>query len=168
MFSFYKKTQWVNFSTQMSLYEALYGQKPPIMIECIPGSTKVNEVGNTLQYRQEVVTLLKNNLHQAQNSMKEQVDQHRTQKSFKEGNMTILHLQQYKQASPKMKIKLKLAPKFYKAFKVLKKMGQVVYQFVLSASSKIILSYMFLILYRYLTRSFKHKWTSQSWMKKRT
>jgi hypothetical protein len=49
----------------------------------------------------------------AQNQMKQQVDQHRSECSFNEVDQVFLLLQPYKQTSLKDKVPQKLAPKFY-------------------------------------------------------
>ena len=61
---------------------------------------------------------LKDNLHQAQNRMKQQADQHRSEHTFQEGDQVFLQLQPYKQTSIKEKGCQKLAPKFYGPYQI--------------------------------------------------
>ena len=49
--------------------------------------------------QQQALQLLKDNLTLAHNRMKQQADQHRSEKSFKVGDWAFLRLQPYKQVS---------------------------------------------------------------------
>ena len=51
--------------------------------------------------------------------MKQQADQHRSERTFQVGDMVFLHLQPYNQSSLKLKGRQKLALKFYGPYKVL-------------------------------------------------
>ena len=54
-----------------------------------------------IENQQQVLQLLKDNLTMAQNRMKQQADQHRSERSFEVGDWVILRLQPYKQMSLK-------------------------------------------------------------------
>jgi hypothetical protein len=69
--------------------------------------------------------------------MKQQVDQHRSEHSFNEGDQVFLHLQPYKQTSLKDKVPQKLAPKFYGPYQIIQCIGQVTYKLALPTHSKI-------------------------------
>lgn len=69
--------------------------------------------------------------------MKQQEDQHRSERSFQIGDWVYLRLQPYKQSSLKQKGKDKLAPKFYGPYQVLKRIGEVAYALELPSSSRI-------------------------------
>ena len=73
----------------------------------------------------------------AQNRMKQQADQGRSERQFVEGDQVFLRLQPYKQTSLKAKQCQKLAPKFYGPYTVLKCVGQVAYQLALPSQSKL-------------------------------
>ena len=73
----------------------------------------------------------------AQNRMKQQADQHRSERSFTEGDQVFLRLQPYKQTSLKKRVPQKLAPKFYGPYQIIQRIGQVAYKLALPAHSKI-------------------------------
>eukprot|EP00253_Pinus_taeda_P018390 PITA_18390 len=56
----------------MTPYEAVYGQLPPSPTSYIKGCSKVQAVDQLLQNRSTVLAHLRENLHQAQNRMKQQ------------------------------------------------------------------------------------------------
>lgn len=60
-----------------------------------------------------MIAHLKDNLHQAQNRMKQHENQHCFEHAFQEGDHVFLQLQPYKQTSLKEKGCHKLALKFY-------------------------------------------------------
>eukprot|EP00253_Pinus_taeda_P019607 PITA_19607 len=73
-------------TTKMTPYEAVYGQLPPSPISYIKGCSKVQAADQLLQNRTTMLAHLRENLHQAQNRMKQQVDQHRSERQFQEGD----------------------------------------------------------------------------------
>ena len=81
----------------------------------------------TLTVREDILHTLKENLVIAQNRMKKQADQGRSERQFAEGDQVFLRLQPYNQTSLKAEHCHKLAPKFYGPYIVLKHVGQVAY-----------------------------------------
>ena len=78
----------------------------------------------------------KDDLTFAQNWMKQQADQHRSEISFDIGDWVFLRLQSYKQMSLKQAKKdNKLSPKYHGRYKVLQKIGSMAYKLELPASS---------------------------------
>ena len=89
-----------------------------------------------IEHEQEVLQLLKDNLNLAQNQMKQQADQHRSERSFDVGDWVFLRLQPYKKMYLKQDNKdNKVSPKCYGPYKVLQKMGTMAYKLELPASS---------------------------------
>eukprot|EP00253_Pinus_taeda_P014842 PITA_14842 len=86
-------------TTKMTPYEVLYGQLPPSPTSYFKGGSKVQAVDQLLQNRATMLTHLRENLHQAQNRMKQQVDQHRLECQFQEGDQRIREVA-YKLALP--------------------------------------------------------------------
>ena len=75
----------------------MYGFPPPRLLDYIPGTTQVVAVDSLLQSRQHILTLLKQNLVDAQACMKQQCDLHRSERAFNVGDWVYLRLQPYKQ-----------------------------------------------------------------------
>ena len=70
--------------------------------------------------------------------MKQQADQHRSERSFDVGDWVFLQLQPYKQMSLKQAKKdNKLSPKYYGSYKVLQKIGTMAYKLELPTASRV-------------------------------
>ena len=70
--------------------------------------------------------------------MKQQADQHRSERSFDVGDWVFLRLQTYKKMSLKQAKKdNKLSPNYYGLYKVLQKIGTMAYKLELPATSRL-------------------------------
>ena len=70
--------------------------------------------------------------------MKQQADQHRSERSFDVGDWVFLWLQPYKKISlNQAKKDNKLSPKYYGPYKVLQNIGTMAYKLELPASSRV-------------------------------
>jgi hypothetical protein len=118
----------------MTPFDVVYGHKPPLVLSYLSGTSKVQAVDQTLTVREDILRTLKENLVMAQNCMKQQADQGRSERQFVERDQVFLRLQPYKQTSLKAEHCQKLAPKFYGPYIVLKHVGQVAYQLALAQS----------------------------------
>ena len=117
---------------------ALYGYQPPSITSYLRENSKVQAVEQHIEHQQQVLQLLKDNLVLAQNRMKQQADQHRSERSFDVGDWVFLRLQPYKQMSLKQAKKdNKLSPKYYGSYKVLQKVGTMAYKLELPAASRL-------------------------------
>lgn len=92
------------------------------------GTSTVTQVDNTLASWDNILRTLKQHLAEAQNHMKQQVDQHQIEREFKEGDIIFLHLQPYRESSIASRRSMKLAPQFYGPFWVLQWVGNVAYR----------------------------------------
>eukprot|EP00253_Pinus_taeda_P023121 PITA_23121 len=147
-----KQTQWVKWlplaewwyntsfhtATKMTPFIALYGYQPPSITSYLRENSKVQAVEHHIEHQQQVLKLLNDNLVLAQNRMKQQVDQHRSERSSDVGDWVFLHLQPYKQMSLKqVKKENKLSPKYYGLYKLLQKIGTMAYKLELPAASRL-------------------------------
>jgi hypothetical protein len=123
-------------STRLSLFKALYGYSPPRLLEFILGTTKVAAVEELLQHRQQVMSILQENLVATQGRMKQQADKHRLERQFEVGDWVFLRLQAFKQESMQRKYG-KLGPKFYGPYKVIQRVGKVAYKVELPKEASI-------------------------------
>ena len=116
----------------------LYGYHPPFITSSVRDSFKVQVVEDHMKHQQQVLQLLKEKLNLAQNRMKEQAYQHRSEQRFNVGDWVFLRLQPYKQMSLKnTKKDNKLSPKYYGPYKVLQNIYSMAYKLELLASSQV-------------------------------
>jgi hypothetical protein len=80
---------------------------------------------------------VKENLQAPQNQQKIYADRQRIQRSFEVGELVFLRLQPYKQSSLKRSGAEKLKPRFYGPYRVIKRIGKVVYELKLPKGRKI-------------------------------
>eukprot|EP00253_Pinus_taeda_P018529 PITA_18529 len=147
-----KQTRWVKWlplaewwyntsfhtATNMTPFMALYGYEPPSITSYLRENSKVQAVEHHIEHQQQVLQLLKDNLVLARNRMKQQADQHRSERSFDVGDWVFLPLQPCKQMSLKQAKKdNKLSPKYYGPYKVLQKIGTMADKLELPAASQV-------------------------------
>jgi hypothetical protein len=93
-------------------------------------------VEDHIEHQQQVLQILKDNLTMAQNRIKQQEDQHRSERSFEVGDWVFLRLQPYKHISLKQAKKdNKLSPKYYGPYRLLQKIGTMAYKLEFPTSS---------------------------------
>jgi len=74
----------------MTPFMALYGYHPPSITSYLGENSKVQAVEDDIEDQQKVLQLLKDNLTLVQNRMKQQEDQHRSERSFDVGDWVFL------------------------------------------------------------------------------
>ncbi|XP_026416002.1 uncharacterized protein LOC113311378 [Papaver somniferum] len=113
----------------MSPFQALYGYLPPHLSFLSNDTTSVAAVETYLKTRDYMIDIIEESLQQAQDRMKLYADSTRVERSFAEGDLFYIDLQPYRQASLYLRKNFKLSAKYYGSFKVLQKIGAVVYNF---------------------------------------
>ena len=73
----------------------------------------------------------------AKTHMKDQADQHCSERIFQFGDMVFLHLQPYKKSSLKLNINQTLATKISHPYTILQNIGSIAYKLALPPSSRI-------------------------------
>lgn len=84
-------------STKFTPFEVVYGTQPPRLLPYELGTTKVAAVDETLHTREQMLVLLKENMHKAQNHMRKYADLNRSERKFTVGDWVYLRLQPYRQ-----------------------------------------------------------------------
>ena len=96
----YLAEYWFNTNYHLATktpYEVVYGFPPPRLMDYILRTTQVEAVDSLLQSRLQILTLLRQNLVDAQAHMKQQSDLHRSERAFNVGDWVYLRLHPYKQ-----------------------------------------------------------------------
>jgi hypothetical protein len=132
---YWYNTSW-HSAIKMTPYEAVYGVPPPRLLSYVPGTTRVEAVDEVLRNREQILQLLQHNIKQAQQRMKKYADLKRTKWELKVGQGVYLRLQPYRQTTVAHRRALKLSPRFYGPFWVLRRVGKVAYKIELPESAK--------------------------------
>ena len=124
-------------ATKVIQFEVVYGHAPSLHMPCLLGNSVVEVVDRILAAREIVLHHLKYNLHKAQNRMKQQADQHRSNRQYQARDWVYVKLQLQRQHSLKVHSCQKLASKFFGPFQVIKRVHPVAYQLQLPNMAKI-------------------------------
>jgi hypothetical protein len=121
-------------STKMSPFKALYRYPTPSISCFLKDNSKVQEIQSRMENTKETLTILKENLQMVKNMMKQEANQHRSERKFEEGYWVFLRLQPYNKSTLKKKKNHKLAPKSNGPYKIICRIGQVAYELYFPSS----------------------------------
>jgi hypothetical protein len=115
----------------------LYGYHPPSITSPLRVKSKVQALEDRIQHQQGIIHLyLKENLAITENKMKQQEDQRRNERNFEVKDWVFLKLAPYKKMSLKKQNKdNKLAPNYNGPYKMLHRIGSIIYRMELSPLS---------------------------------
>jgi ribosomal protein L21E len=121
----------------MTPFQALYGFKPPMVVEVIIPDCPDLSTQEQLQNRQVAQHAIKDNLLKAQAKIKHQADMHKSEREFQVGDMVYLKIQPYRHTSLSTHNSIKLHSKFYGPFRVLERIGKAAYKLLLPPDSQL-------------------------------
>nr|GEV09195.1 reverse transcriptase [Tanacetum cinerariifolium] len=89
-------------STNITLFEAVYGQPLPTYVPYESGESHVESVDRSLQAREQTIQQLKFHLQRSQDRMRNLANKHRTDRQFKVGIQihNVFHVSQLKKCTP--------------------------------------------------------------------
>ena len=97
----------------------------------------MDEVNRITEERDTIIHDLRSNFLKAQDQMRTQANKHRREVSYIVGAWVYLKIQPYRLKSLAKRINEKLSPRFYGLYKIIKIIGQVVYQLDLPLEGRI-------------------------------
>jgi len=127
----------IHLGSGLSPFEVMYGKPPPSIPMYIGGTSSNDGCDSVLSTREEILSLLRNNLTKAQARMKKYADLKRRELNFPIGSWVYVKLQPYRQTSLSGGKYHKLAKRFYGPYQILEKIGLVAYKVELPSQSKI-------------------------------
>lgn len=143
--SWFNWLHWAEYSYNTSVhssmgitpFQAVYGISPPTLSPYVPDTSLIQEVGDSLLHRDQILKELKLHLIKAQDRMKRLAAPHRTDKEFDVGDLVCLKLQPYRQNSLVPRYSHKLSARFYGPSKITHRIGKAAYRLQLPEHSKI-------------------------------
>lgn len=127
----------VHSGSELPPFQIIFGKPPPSIPEYLAGTSQVASCDSLLSSREDVISLLRQNLLKAQKRMKKNEDLKRRELSFEVGSWVYVKLQPYRQSSVSGAKFHKLFKRFYGPYRILEKMGPAAYKLDLPATSKI-------------------------------
>ena len=106
----------------------MYGIPPPRLLTYIPRTTKLETVDEVFRYKEQIMSLLRSNLQQAQHRIKRYADLKRPGRKFEVEQLVYLRLQPYRQQFVTTRRSLKLSPRFHGPFQIIRSVGKVAYE----------------------------------------
>ncbi|KAH0709565.1 hypothetical protein KY284_010992 [Solanum tuberosum] len=124
-------------SAGMTPFRVLYGRDPPTVDRYILGSSASEMIEAYLVDRDEALTLLQANLARAQNWMKGLADKSQRELNYQVGERVYVKLKPYRQNVVRLHQHPKLRKRYIRAFKILKRIGDVAYKVELPDDARI-------------------------------
>ncbi|GJS27444.1 peroxidase 64, partial [Tanacetum coccineum] len=124
-------------STGTTPFYVVYGREPPSLLPYVMGETKNAELEQQLVDRDDMLKLIRHNLHKAQDRMRQQANSKRRDISFEVGDYVFLKIQPYRQRSLAKRRYEKLSPRFFGPYRITRKVGPVAYKLDLPPESRI-------------------------------
>jgi hypothetical protein len=118
-------------------FRVVYGRDPPSLRQFVPGEAVLPVVQTQITSRDEFLAEIKECLEQAQQHYKKFYDARHCEVEFAVGQWVWLRLIHHPIASLDIKGQGKLGPKFYGPFKILERIGDVVYKLQLSVGARL-------------------------------
>jgi hypothetical protein len=126
-----------HMSIRMSPFRALYRYDAPSFFETVFGDSRVPGAKDWIEESQWILKSVKENLQAAQNQQNMYADRQRIERSFKVGDLVFLRLQPYRQSSLKRSGAEKLKPRFYRPYRITRRVGEVAYELDMPTGSRI-------------------------------
>ncbi|GJR70324.1 putative nucleotidyltransferase, ribonuclease H [Tanacetum coccineum] len=123
-------------STGTTPFSVVYGREPPSLLPYVMGETKNAELEQLVE-RDDMLKLIRHNLHKAQDRMRQQANSKRHDISFEVGDYVFLKIQPYRQRSLAKRRYEKLSPRFFGPYRITRKVGPVAYKLELPPESRI-------------------------------
>jgi len=120
-----------------SPFRALYGRQPPTAIDFLRTPQEGTTIPSALADHFAVLQEIKEHLRHTRQRMCDQANQHRTDRSFEPGNWVWVCLQPYRQRTLERRTHQKLGPRFSGPYKVLRRIGAVVYELQLPPTTRV-------------------------------
>lgn len=127
----------VNTSTKVNSFEAVYGIQPFTLLSYVPRTTSIEVVDVHLRNRDQILKDLHYNLHHAQDCMRAFADPRSRDVTIEVGTFIYLKLQPYRQQYVAYRKSMKLAPRFFGPYQIIKHIGDVAYRLEVPPDSKI-------------------------------
>ncbi|KAD7117361.1 hypothetical protein E3N88_04629 [Mikania micrantha] len=118
-------------------FKVVYGCDPPLLQPYVVGDINNAELEQQLILLDNMLQVIRSNLHKAQDRMKSQADRNWQELSFEVGDAVFLRIQPYRQRSLSKQFCQKLSPRFFGPYLIVKKVGKVAYELALPPDSRI-------------------------------
>jgi hypothetical protein len=106
----------------------LYNYDASTLIDLVFRESRAPKAKEWINESKEILKLLKENLQTMQNRKKMSTDKNMIELNFEVRDLAFLRIQPYKQSSLKKSGAEKLKPKFYRPYKITRRVAEVAYE----------------------------------------